>query len=55
VVLHDGLMYAAVVLLVGHLYLAVIHPTTRHALRGITLGTVSETWAQRHHAKWKTQ
>ncbi len=27
------------------LYLAVIHPTTRHALRGITLGTVNEEWA----------
>jgi formate dehydrogenase subunit gamma len=55
VVLHDGLMYASLVLLVGHLYLAVIHPTTRHALRGITLGTVSEDWAARHHAKWKPE
>jgi formate dehydrogenase subunit gamma len=55
VILHDGLMYAALVLLVGHLYLAVIHPATRHALRGMTLGTVSEDWAERHHAKWKPQ
>ena len=55
VVLHDGLMYAALALLVGHLYLAVIHPATRHALRGITIGTVSEDWARRHHAKWKPQ
>lgn len=55
VVLHDGLMYASVVLLVGHLYLAVIHPATRHALRGITVGSVSEDWAARHHAKWKPQ
>jgi len=52
VVLHDGLMYAAVFLLIGHLYLAVIHPTTRHALRGITVGTVREDWARVHHAKW---
>jgi len=52
VILHDGLMYAALVLLVGHLYLAVIHPATRHALRGITVGTVSEDWARRHHGKW---
>jgi formate dehydrogenase subunit gamma len=52
VVLHDGLMYASLVLLLGHLYLAVIHPTTRHALRGITVGTVSEDWAARHHSKW---
>jgi formate dehydrogenase subunit gamma len=52
VVLHDGLMYVSLALLVGHLYLAVIHPATRHALRGITVGTVSEEWAQKHHAKW---
>jgi len=53
VVLHDGLAFAAFALLIGHLYLAVIHPTTRHALRGVTLGTVSEEWARRHHPKWK--
>ena len=53
VVLHDGLFFAAVVLLAGHLYLAVIHPATRHALRGMTVGTVSEEWASHHHAKWK--
>ena len=52
VILHDGLMYIALALLVGHLYLALIHPSTRHALRGMTLGTVSEDWARRHHSKW---
>jgi formate dehydrogenase subunit gamma len=55
VVLHDGLAFAALGLLVGHLYLAVIHPATRHALRGITVGTVREDWASHHHAKWKPQ
>ena len=55
VVLHDGLMYAAVILLAGHLYLALIHPATRHALRGMTLGTVDEEWAARHHPKWKPE
>ena len=52
ILLHDGLMYAALVLLVGHLYLALIYPRTRHALRGITLGTVREGWAREHHPKW---
>jgi formate dehydrogenase subunit gamma len=52
VVLHDGLMYISLALLVGHLYLAVIHPATRHSLRGITLGDVSEEWAAHHHPKW---
>jgi formate dehydrogenase subunit gamma len=52
VVLHDGLMYVALALLLGHLYLAVINPSTRHALRGITTGSVSEEWAATHHPKW---
>ncbi len=52
VILHDGLMYVSLVLLVGHLYLALIHPATRHALRGMTLGDVRIEWARRHHPKW---
>jgi len=52
VFLHDTLMYLSLALLVGHLYLAVLHPATRHALRGMTLGTVREDWARQHHAKW---
>lgn len=52
IVLHDGLTLVSVVLLAGHLYLAVLHPSTRHALRGITAGTVREDWARAHHAKW---
>ena len=30
VYLHDALMYLSVALVIGHLYLAVIHPATRH-------------------------
>jgi formate dehydrogenase subunit gamma len=52
ILLHDGLMYAALVLLAGHLYLSLIHPATRHALRGIVLGTVDADWARRHHPRW---
>ncbi|HKN64360.1 MAG TPA: cytochrome b/b6 domain-containing protein [Gaiellaceae bacterium] len=53
VILHDGLMYVSLALLVGHLYLALIHPATRHALRGMTLGSVDAGWAARHHTKWR--
>ena len=28
-------------------------PATRHALRGMTRGTVSEEWARRHHPRWE--
>jgi len=52
VVLHDGLFFAAFVLFVGHLYLTLIHPTTRHSLRGMTLGNVSEEWAEEHYPRW---
>jgi formate dehydrogenase subunit gamma len=54
IVLHDVLAYVSVVLVAGHLYLAVIHPATRHALRGITVGSVREDWAREHHAKWRS-
>jgi formate dehydrogenase subunit gamma len=54
IVLHDGLMWVSLVLLVGHLYLTVIHPTTRHSLRGMTYGSVDAAWAARHHPKWLT-
>ena len=53
VTLHDALLYVSLVLLVGHLYLAVVHPATRHALRGMTLGTVDEEWARRHYPNWE--
>jgi formate dehydrogenase subunit gamma len=53
--LHDALMYLSVVIVAGHLYLSLIHPTTRHALRGMTLGTVRADWARAHHAKWYAQ
>jgi formate dehydrogenase subunit gamma len=52
VILHDGLMDVSLLLLTGHLYLALIYPATRHALRGMTLGTVDERWARRRHPRW---
>jgi formate dehydrogenase subunit gamma len=55
VLLHDGLMYVSAVLVLGHLYLALIHPTTRHAMQGMTRGTVDAEWAARHHRKWAAE
>ena len=52
ILLHDGLMYASLALLLGHLYLAALYPATRHSLRGMTLGSVRRDWALRRHAKW---
>ena len=53
VLLHDGLLYASLVLVAGHLYLAVIHPATRHSLRGMTTGSVSEEWARQNYPDWQ--
>lgn len=50
--IHDWLMYISLLLFLGHLYLAVIHPKTRHALNGMTRGWVDEEWARRHHRTW---
>jgi formate dehydrogenase subunit gamma len=52
ILLHDGLMYLSLGLLVGHLYLALIYPSTKHALRGMTTGAVRRDWAREHHSKW---
>jgi formate dehydrogenase subunit gamma len=52
IVLHDGLMWISLVLLVVHLHLAVLNPATRHSLRGMTRGSVRASWAARHHRKW---
>ncbi len=52
ILIHDWLMYISFWLFLGHLYLSVIHPKTRHALTGITRGWVYADWARKHHAKW---
>src|SRR5262249_49108555 len=40
VTVHDWAMWILIVLVFGHIYLAVLNPATRHALRGMTLGDV---------------
>jgi formate dehydrogenase subunit gamma len=49
---HDYLMYASLILFIGHLWFALILPKTRHSLNGITRGWVREDWAERRHPKW---
>ena len=55
ILVHDIAMYVAVPLVLGHLYLAVVNPSTRHSLRGMVLGTVRRDWARRHHPKWERE
>jgi formate dehydrogenase subunit gamma len=47
--IHDWLMYVSVLLVLGHVYMALRH---RHSLSGIVRGWVREDWARRHHPNW---
>ena len=49
---HDWLMYISLVLFLGHLYYALILPSTRHSLSGMTRGWVRADWAERRHPEW---
>ena len=49
---HDYLMYASLILFIGHLWFALILPKTRHSLNGITRGWVREDWARKRHPAW---
>jgi formate dehydrogenase subunit gamma len=49
---HDACTFFATVLVIGHLYLALVHEPTRSALRGMTAGRVDAVFAAEHHAAW---
>jgi len=50
--LHNVAAVGIIALVSGHLYMAVLNPGTRHALRGITGGDVDRSWAEHHHGLW---
>ena len=50
--IHNVAGVMIIVLVCGHLYMAVLNPATREALRGITTGSVDAEWAAHHHAAW---
>lgn len=52
IVLHDGLTMLVSALVAVHLFLALVWPATRPALRGMVRGTVRRDWAAAHHATW---
>lgn len=39
-------------LIIGHLFLALVLPGTRPALRGMLTGRVPRDWARHHHPRW---
>jgi formate dehydrogenase subunit gamma len=50
--IHNVAGVTIIVLVCGHLYMAVLNPGTRAALRGITTGRVDAGWAAHHHPAW---
>jgi len=49
IALHDIAMFVAVVLIAGHVAMAL---SQRPALEGMMYGTVPADWAAEHHAAW---
>lgn len=49
---HFAMALAATPLLLGHLYMATIHPDTRTGLSGMTSGYVDRHWAEHHYPLW---
>ncbi|HEY3764515.1 MAG TPA: cytochrome b/b6 domain-containing protein [Gaiellales bacterium] len=50
--LHTPFAVLTSVLIGGHIFMAVLNPSTRHALRGMTLGSVDRDWAEHHFPLW---
>jgi len=50
---HKLATIALCVLVVGHLYMALVNRATRHALRGVLTGEVDREWARKHYPRWE--
>jgi len=50
--IHTAAFVVAAPLVTGHLYLAVLHRSTRRGLRGVLDGHVDRAWAAHHYPLW---
>jgi len=50
--LHGPAAFLTSMLIGAHIFMAVVNPSTRHALRGMTLGSVDREWAEHHFPRW---
>jgi hypothetical protein len=51
-IVHCGLVALAIPLILGHMVMATINPSTRVGLTGMITGFVSREWAAHHYARW---
>jgi len=49
---HAAAVLVTLALLTGHVFMAVVNPSTRPALPGMIFGHVRRGWATEHHAAW---
>ena len=47
ITVHDGVMWLLIILVTGHLYMALVNPRTRAAMSGMVRGSVDRGWALR--------
>ena len=50
--LHGAAVLLTALLLTAHLFMAIVNPATRPALRGMAFGRVPRSWAAEHHRAW---
>ena len=50
---HRWLTVLVLIPIAGHIFLAAVHPSTRHALTGMLDGRVDREWAATHHPRWE--
>lgn len=51
-VLHFGMAVIATPLLLGHIFMATLNPSTRVGLQGMISGFVDRQWAKHHYRRW---
>ena len=51
-IIHVSLGLVAPLLMIGHIYMAVVNPDTRIGLSGMITGRVDRKWAMHHYARW---
>ena len=51
-IVHAGLFILVLFFVAGHVYMALLHPSTRHSFWGIVTGNVDWEWAFHHHPEW---
>ena len=51
-ILHFLMAMLSAPLLLGHLYMALVNPSTRPGLEGMTSGMVDRQWAKHHYRRW---